>query len=27
MAVPVLVLYVFMQKYFVQGVALGGVKD
>lgn len=23
----VLVLYVFMQKYFVQGVALGGVKD
>ncbi len=27
MAVPVLIIYVFMQKYFVQGVALGGIKD
>ncbi len=27
MSVPVLILFVFMQKYFVQGVALGGVKD
>lgn len=27
MAIPVLVLFVFMQKYFVQGVALGGVKE
>lgn len=27
MAAPVLVLFVCMQKYFVQGVALGGVKD
>jgi multiple sugar transport system permease protein len=27
MAIPVLILFVFMQKYFVQGVALGGVKE
>ncbi len=27
MAAPVLVLFVLMQKYFIQGVALGGVKD
>ena len=27
MAVPILILFVFMQKYFVQGVALGGVKE
>lgn len=27
MAVPVLVLFIFMQKYFVQGVAVGGVKE
>lgn len=27
MSIPVLVLFVFMQKYFVQGVALGGVKE
>ncbi len=27
MALPVLVLFVFMQKYFVQGVAVGGIKE
>lgn len=27
MAVPMLVLFVFMQKYFVQGVAVGGIKE
>ena len=27
MSVPVLVLFIVMQKYFVQGVALGGIKD
>ena len=27
MSVPVLILFIVMQKYFVQGVALGGIKD
>lgn len=27
MSLPVLILFIFMQKYFVQGVALGGIKD
>lgn len=27
MAVPVLLIFVFMQKYFVQGVAVGGIKE
>lgn len=27
MSLPVLLLFIFMQKYFVQGVALGGIKD
>jgi ABC-type maltose transport system permease subunit len=27
MAVPVMILFVFAQKYFINGVALGGVKE